>query len=350
MPGFLSWIASIFSPSGSAPTRTNPRLLNPATDQQETQLEGAADSGARIHQLEENLFCWLLDTSPAALDRELDSHDQAALDILQQRINRQSLDELPRQPRTLPILTRALSDERADRKALTRIILSDPALTDQLLYVANSPMFRPGGKAIESVDQAVFLLGMSGIRNVISAAVMRPMMAARNSREALFAQRVWRWGLTCARTAELVSRLREKDGSVYFLTGLLPALSYITLQRELRRICRSAQQSREPSPRLVREALSRFQWATAQVLANAWNLAPKYHARLMEAERPRPGQTHTPLNDGIIFATREILRHAHQRNMAEEEILKLVHIPPDQFVRIRRVILDSLEAGSRVRA
>jgi HD-like signal output (HDOD) protein len=350
MPGFFSWISALFSPSGSAPARTSPRLLNPATIRKEEPMEGDADSQALIHQLEEHLFGWLLDTSPADLDRELDSRDQAALDILQQRIKRQSLEELPRQPRTLPILTRALSDEKSDRKELTRIILSDPALTDQLLHMANSPMFRPGDKAIESVDQAVFILGMSGIRNVISAAVMRPMMAARNSREALFAQRVWRWELTCARTAELVSRLREKDGSIYFMTGLLPALSYITLQRELQRICRSAPQPREPSPNLIHQALSRFQWATAQVLANAWSLSPKYHARLLEAERPRPGQTHTPLNDGIIIATREILRHAHQRNMAEEEVLKLVHIPPDQFVRIRRVILDSLEAGSRVRA
>jgi len=36
--------------------------------------------------------------------------------------------------------------------------------------------------------------------------------------------------------------------------------------------------------------------------------------------------------------------------MPEEEVLQLVHIPPDQFIRIRRVILDSIEAGSRARA
>ncbi len=70
----------------------------------------------------------------------------------------------------------------------------------------------------------------------------------------------------------------------------------------------------------------------------------------MEAERPTPTQTHAPLNDGIILGTREILRHAHQRNMSEEDVLKLVHIGPEEFTRIRRVILDSIEAGSRARA
>jgi HD-like signal output (HDOD) protein len=346
MPGFFSWISTVFSPPKSAPMHSSPRLLNPAGP--ETQEEPVDQPST--HELEEHLFCWLLDAPPSALNRELNGDEKSVLDTLEQRIHQQSLQELPRQPMTLPMLTRALSDDKADRKELSKIILSDPALTDQLLHVANSPLFRHGDKPIETVDQAVFMLGMNGIRNVISAAVMRPMMTARNSREALFAQRVWRWGLICAKSAELVARLKEKDGSIYFMTGLLPALSYMTLRRELMRICRSAPQPSEPSPNLTHQALSRFQWATAQVLANAWNLSPEYHARLMEAERPKPSQTHAPLNDGIIIGTREILRHAHQRNMAEEEVLKLVHIPPEQFVRIRRVILDSIEAGSRVRA
>lgn len=346
MPGFFSWISAIFSPDRSVAVHSNPRLLNP------TSKQGPDEPVDEVltHHLEEYLFCWLLDAPPSALNLELESNEQSVLDILESRIQKQSLDELPRRPMTLPKLSRALADEKTDRKELTKIILSDPALTDQLLHVANSPLFRQGDTPIESVDQAVFKLGMKGIRNVISAAVMRPMMAARNSREALFAQRVWRWGLTCARAAELVAQLKEKDGSVYFMTGLLPALSYITLRRELLRICRAASPSFEPSANLTHQALSRFQWATAQILANEWNLSPKYHARLMEAERPTPSQTHAPLNDGIIIGTREILRHAHQQNMPEEEVLKLVHIPPEQFIRIRRLILDSIEAGSRARA
>jgi HD-like signal output (HDOD) protein len=346
MAGFFSWISAIFSPSKSATVHPTPRLLNPAIRQVDDQPENPVST----RQLEEQLFSWLLDAPPAALAGDLNSAELEALDTLENRIHKQSLEEMPRRPMTLPMLSRALSDDKVDRKELARIILSDPALTDQLLHVANSPLFRGSHKAIDSVDQAVFILGVGGIRNVISAAIMRPMMAARNSREALFAQRVWRWGLTCAKAAELVARLREKDGSLFFMTGLLPALSYITLRRELQRICRSAPQPGEPSAILTYHALSRFQWATAQVLANEWNLSPEYHAKLMEAERPGPNQSVAPLNDGIIMGTREILRHAHQRNMAEEEVLKLVHIAPEEFTRIRRVILDSIEAGARARA
>jgi len=346
MAGLFSWISAFFSGSGTEKTPSEPKLLNPSASQNKHE---PADQPA-TNNLEENLFCWLLDAPPLKLNKELDRKDLAVLDTLKQRVRRQTLEELPRRPMTLPSLTRAISDDTAGRKGLADIILSDPALTDQILHVANSPMFRVGDKPIESVDQAVFLLGLNGIRNVISAAVMRPMMSARNSREALFAQKVWRWGLTCARAAEMVARVEGKDGSFYFMSGLLPALSYITLQRELLHICRTADQPTEPSSALVQHALSQFQWAAAQVLADKWQLPPDYHAQLMEAERPQPDQTQAPLNDGIIIGTREVLRHANQRNMTEDEVLKLVHIKPDQFTRIRQTILDSLKEGSRAGA
>lgn len=346
MPGFLSWISGLFT-SDKPTTASAPesRLLNPAASAQNDSITDPA----LVDQLEEHLFCWLLDSSPAVLRSEVGQWEHL-LENLRSRIINHQLDELPRQPMTLPMLMRALSDDKSDRAHLSEIILNDPALTDQLLQVANSPYFRPGDQTIDSVDQAIFVLGLDGIRNVIAAAIMRPMMAARNSREALFAQRVWRWGLTCARSAELIAKIQGQDTSVYFMAGLLPALSYITLRRELQRMCRAEPGMTEPPPSLIHDALSRYQWATSQLLATEWNLPPKYHAQLLAAERPAPKQKHTPLNDGIIVGTREVLRHAHQRNMPEEDVLRIIHISGEQFTRVRKVILDVLEAGARGRA
>lgn len=332
MPGFLSWISGLFATSHPVQTAPEPRLFNPV---QEAPSSDNTKGGAELaQQLEEHLFCWLLDAEPAVVQADSSSQHHL-LDALQQRLNTNLMDELPRQPLSLPMLMRALSDEAADRHRLTEIILADPSLTRQLLQVANSPYFRTGDHTIESIDQAVFILGVDGIRNVISAAVMRPMMAARNSREALFAQRVWRWGLTCARASELIARTNGADTSAHFMVGLLPALAYITLWRELQRICRGEAGHSEPGPALTRLALSRYQWATCQLLANEWNLQPKYHAYLLSAERPAPRQKHTALSDGMILGTREVLRHAHQRNLAEEDLLKVVQLPADQIDRIR---------------
>ncbi|HAU18868.1 MAG TPA: histidine kinase, partial [Marinobacter adhaerens] len=245
MPGFLSWISGLFPSKQSAPPAPEARLFNPSPEKPATDTPDTSPELAQ--QLEEHLFCWLLDAEPAALRADLSSYEEV-LEELYQRLTSNKMEELPRQPMSLPMLMRALSDESTDRQRLTEIILGDPSLTDQLLQIANSPYFRTSDHAIESVDQAVFVLGVDGIRNVISAAVMRPMMAARNSREALFGQRGWRWGLTCARAAELIARTQGEDTSAHFMVGLLPSLAYITIRRELQRICRSRTAIGEPEP------------------------------------------------------------------------------------------------------
>lgn len=335
MPGFRAWIAELFGAKPPPPPIKPSRLLNP---------KGLPANGeAALDKLEAHLFCWLLDAEPAAFRRQSTS-DRTILAELRKRLTQGELDELPRQPLTLPMLLRALSDPDISRSEITDIILGDPAITDQLLQMANSPFFRPGDQTIETVDQAVFVLGLEGIRSVISAAVMRPMLAARNSGEALFAQRVWRWGLTCARSAELIARLQGQDSSAYFMVGLLPAMAYITLYREIQRIHRKTQAGSDPPPAVIREALQQFDWATTQVLANDWNLPPRYVAYLLAAERPMPDQRHMPLNDGIVLGTREALRHARQRNMADDELTAALSLTPEQFqpVRdnIRRMLLD----------
>ncbi|WP_339781355.1 HDOD domain-containing protein [uncultured Marinobacter sp.] len=345
MPSFLSWIAGFFKTAEpSPPPVSEARLFNPAktTGQGET----AEDAQSHTLQLEENLFCWLLDTGPSNLRAELNpSH--AALQELHARLTDNKVEELPRRPMTLPMLMKALSDEGVDRHKLTQIILGDPALTDQILQVANSPYFRTGDHTIESVDQAIFILGMNGIRNVIAAAVMRPMMAARNSREALFAQRAWLWGLTCARAAEFIAKLRNEDASALFTAGLLPALSYITIRRELQRIFRALPGAGEPDVALIRHALTRYQWVVCQLIANEWNLPPKYHAYLMAAERPAPDQEQTTLSDGMVIGSREVLRHAHQRNLPEEDLAKIVHLTSEQTNRVRAALKAGLIEGAR---
>ena len=341
MPGFFSWVSGLFSKKQPARAAQETRLFNHKAQS----LVASEDTAVKPPpRLEEHLFCWLLDTQPALMNKSVSSSEKVLAE-LERRLQNNAMEELPRKPGTLPMLMRALSAETTDRKHLTDIILSDPSLTDQLLQVANSPQFKPGDYLIESVDQAVFVLGLNGIRNVIAAAVMRPMMAARNSSEALFAQRAWRWGLTCARSAEMIARIHNDDTSAHFMVGLLPSLAYITIRREIAAICRAENLDSEPEPALLKLALARHQWATCQLLANVWALPPKYHAWLLSAERPAPKQENWPLLDGLLVGTREVLRHARQRNLAEEDLLKIVHISPQQLDQVRAAVLSMLKEG-----
>ncbi|GGY78884.1 HDOD domain-containing protein [Marinobacter zhanjiangensis] len=346
MPGILSWIRHKLFPapeshdgrSAASDSRNHGRTLLSS---------GVGDVGEHrlpLAKLEDHLFCWLLDSSPRQI-AEPSPLTGKVLRELQNRLDHNALKELPRQPLTLPTLMRTLASEATTRQEVTSIILSDASLTNQVLQVANSPFFKVGDQPVNTVDQAVFRLGLDGIRNVASASVMRPMLAARNSTESAFAQRAWRWGVTCARSAELIALVNKQESTSYFMVGLLPALSYLTLRREVQAIFKRKFPDQQPSAQTLHEAMRRFQWATAQNIAHAWNLPPRYHALLLTAERPAPRQERSPLNDGIVLGTREALRDAHQRNLGDDELLGLLSITPEQLDKVRHVLSRLLAEG-----
>ena len=75
----------------------------------------------------------------------------------------------------LPKLLQAINDETASRGALSQIIAGDPALAGNLLRLANSPFYRHSPEPIESLDRAVAMLGIEGLRSMIAAALMQPV-------------------------------------------------------------------------------------------------------------------------------------------------------------------------------
>lgn len=338
----FNWLSPKHSKQ-KTPAPRQSRLLN-AGRISETGM--SAETREALHNLEGHLFCWLLDVSPAQIN-QTSANEELVLAELERRLTKTALEELPRQPAVLPALMGALSDRDVQRSDLASIILGDPSLTDQLLHVANSPFFKPGEQQIESVEHAIFLLGIDGIRSVASAAALRPMMTARTSQEALFAQRVWRWGLSCARASELIANAQNTDANAFFMVGLLPSLAYITLRREVQRIYRAKLPDVTVEPSVVRKALRRYDWRTAQIIAEKWSLPARYHAHLLAAERPSPRSEHTPLNDGIILGTREVLRHAHQRNLPDEVLRQAIPLDERQFDGVRSALLSMLREGSR---
>lgn len=307
--------------------------------------ESADRMQEELAKLDRYLFGWLLDSDYHRL--ELTTESTTAIDReIAERLEGGNLQELPRQPMILPQLMRAIALPNVRRHEISEIMLADPALTDQLLQVVNSPFFRTTEQSIESVDQAIFMLGMDGIRSVIAAAVMRPMMAARSSSESLFARRTWRWGLACSRASELVAQAQNTDYHSLSVVGLLPALAYLTLYRELANTQRQA----VPAPAVAYHVIVKYFWQTCQYIATEWQLSPRHHAILLHAQRPAPGSEHTPLNDGMILGTREVLRHAHQRNLPEDTLCELLQLPQSQFHQVRNRLVAMLkgeEAGTQ---
>ncbi len=87
------------------------------------------------------------------------------LDILTDAIVKE-IDTLPRFPENIVYLQKLTGDPESNISEIARIISSDPVLVAELLKLVNSPIYRVA-KRIENVSQAIKLIGMRALRNIL---------------------------------------------------------------------------------------------------------------------------------------------------------------------------------------
>lgn len=169
------------------------RLLSPPTQpgrQTEEEIESVAratDAEATVEHQDSALDDRLIDrlyvrNQFRMLDHNLTKLSSAESSWIQQRKKELKSDDaawtrmVPRLPTVVPRLLAATRDsEKTPARELANMIASDPVLAANLLKVVNSPALRLRPEPIQSLEQAVVIVGTRGIREAVSAAFVSPI-------------------------------------------------------------------------------------------------------------------------------------------------------------------------------
>ena len=150
-------------------------------------------------------------------------------------IERQILDELraltddpesasglvPRVPELATQLLGALSDENISTAALSAEVGRDLVLVAEVIREANSAYYRPA-KPIETLDGAVTMLGLNGLRMLLARIAMRPLMRVKVQGVARqVAPNVWRHSERCAFAASVMAPGLSAGVFESYLAGLM---------------------------------------------------------------------------------------------------------------------------------
>ncbi|KAF1015992.1 MAG: hypothetical protein GAK31_01476 [Stenotrophomonas maltophilia] len=108
---------------------------------------------------------------------------------------------LPRRPQLLPQLIQTVNDDAGSARVMATIIGQDPVLTGNLLRIANSPAFKVNERPVESLQRAVTLVGTEGVRQIISAVLVQPVMKVDCAQFPQFSAIVWEHALLASRAA-----------------------------------------------------------------------------------------------------------------------------------------------------
>jgi HD-like signal output (HDOD) protein len=182
---------------------------------------------------------------------------------------------IPRRPSLLPKLLATVNDNEATMAEMSRIIAQDPALTGNLLRIANSPIYRATGLPVESIERAVTMVGVQGIRSIIATALLQPLMTAGAGAFAKFPELIWEHTLYSAMAAEThATQVENAEPFVSQLIGLLYGLSAIVVFRIIRDQF-AAHPHLKPDPGSIARLLETWVAPTAGRIAVSWELSQR---------------------------------------------------------------------------
>ena len=266
-------------------TRQKPEPVDPieATTGSNRTLTGAQPRGAVASlswdEALRRLVAFALDDVPReALSRTPDPEHAPVFKAVQQILERIEArpEYIPRRPSLLPKLMATVNDNEATMAEMSRIIAQDPALTGNLLRIANSPIYRTSSLPVDSIDRAVTLVGVQGIRTIIATALLQPVMTSGSGAAfSKFPEVVWEHTLYAAMAGEAHAvQVENAEPFVSQLIGLLYGLSAIVVFRIVRDQF-AAHPHLNPDPGSIARMLETWVAPTAGRIAVSWELSTR---------------------------------------------------------------------------
>jgi HD-like signal output (HDOD) protein len=227
--------------------------------------------------------------------RVLDQAERAAVTAVHQR------DYFPRRPLLLPKLLQAMNDTDHTRQELVRLILSDPALAGAVLTRANSAFYRLAADPVESLDRAVVLLGIEGLRGLVATAILQPVFRLPHGLFQSFAPVMWDQALRSSVAAELVARARkDADPFTAQLLGLMGALSRIVLFRLVLDKYRD-EPNCLPKPEVFIRLMRAHGARVSKLIATSWMLSERSLDALQEQVDAKSPASMSPMGRALYY-------------------------------------------------
>jgi HD-like signal output (HDOD) protein len=248
--------------------------------------------------------CFKLAFGITHFDYRITGEHAAVLDLVGQRAAESvhQRDYFPRRPMMLPKLLQALNDNESTRQALVRLILQDPALAGSVLQRANSVFYRYSPEPVDSLDRAIVMLGMDGLRSLVATAILQPVFSQPRGYFDNFAATTWEQARRSAIAAEAYVRSTQSstDPFIAQLLGLLGPLACIVLFRLTMEVYRDHPNA-QPRAEVFIRAMQLHSARVAKLIATTWELSDPSVAALQEQVDQVPPSRMSVLGRAVYF-------------------------------------------------
>lgn len=145
------------------------------------------------------------------------------------------LGDLPVATVVLQRLQQLLLGEETDLASVVGLVYCEPALASQVMHAASCAYYG-GGRRLDSLEEAVALLGLRETYRVTAAFAMSRFLNTALRIYGLPPAEYWRRSLACALLMEQQAPWRGLDAGVAYTAGLMHAIGMVVVDRHLRAV------------------------------------------------------------------------------------------------------------------
>lgn len=184
---------------------------------------------------------------------------------------------LPAFDRTAIDIHREVGKSDPDVRKIERLIVSDQALTSQVLRTANSAFYK-GLSKVATIRNAIVRLGTEEIAKIVLLVTQRRQFQTRDPKYRQRMRDLWKHAVGCGIGAQYLARECGFRSHVYqaFTAGLLHDVGKLLLLSVIAAIEGSSGVDANPSEELVEEIVAGFHTRYGFSLLQNWNLPEIY--------------------------------------------------------------------------
>jgi putative nucleotidyltransferase with HDIG domain len=221
--------------------------------------------------------------------------DQSFLEIIEEFVESDRVT-LPPFDKTALRVQQEIQKPDVKISRIEKLIIADPAMSSQILKVANSAFFR-GLSKVMTIREAIVRLGLDEITRMVLILSQKKLYDTKDSFIKNYRSILWQHSLVCALSSQWVAREAgfEENTQEVFFAALMHDIGKLFLITVIEKIKASKQVPFIPSKSVINEIINSQHSEQGYRLLKKWNLPDKYCQVAKEHHDKKFDTTNIPL-------------------------------------------------------
>ncbi len=291
----LATLRNFFSSTPAKSMRAK-RIPQGITKHTKKTITNPAPDGIILNQLDTAFYELILGVE-LQTDCDLNDFEKSSLDELDQLLksNISHSNLVPRLPAVIPKIMVTLRDESSSAADLAAELGRDAVLVSEVIRLANSPYYS-AGQEISSLERAVFVLGQTGVRQLVANAALKPMINLNSGYfTKLCGTTLWDHS---EKTAIICDCMAKQEKIDRFNAYLMAVVQNVGLTVTMRMLDRNYDGSQIPSSKLFQEQLLKQSRKLSWLITKEWG----FPESVIDALESQINDEHMQMLGNILYS------------------------------------------------